>query len=68
MINNPVDAIRTGTLLAVEGTTAFGPASLAFLRFTGGVTGAAAWLLASVVLWIVLPFTIAAHRLAGADL
>jgi hypothetical protein len=34
-IVNPVDAVRTGTL-AVEGTTAFGAASLTFLRFTGG--------------------------------
>ena len=52
---NPVDAVRTGTLLAVEGTTAFGAASLAFLRFTGGAAGAACGSAASLVVWIVAP-------------
>ena len=33
---NPVDAARTAALLAIEGTAAFGAASLALLRFTGG--------------------------------
>jgi Cu-processing system permease protein len=28
---NPIDAVRTGTLLGLEGTAAFGPASLALL-------------------------------------
>ena len=39
---NPVDAIRTASLLAIQGTTAFGAASLAFLRFTRGPVGAVA--------------------------
>jgi Cu-processing system permease protein len=67
-IVNPVDAVRTGTLLAVEGTTAFGAASLAFLRFTGGVTGAIIWLAASLVVWILLTAAAAGWRLAHADL
>ena len=49
-IANPVDAVRTATLMALEGTTAFGAASLAFLRFTHGAAGAAWWLAASVAL------------------
>jgi Cu-processing system permease protein len=67
-IFNPVDAVRTGTLLAVEGTTAFGGASLAFLRFTHGMTGATLWLLASTVCWILVPLGIGARRLFRADI
>jgi Cu-processing system permease protein len=65
---NPVDAVRTGTLLAIEGSAAFGTASLALLRFTSGAAGAAFWLFASVALWVVVPFAIAAARLRRADI
>lgn len=65
---NPVGALRTGALLALEGTTAFGTASLAFLRFTKGPAGAAALLSASLLLWTVVPFALAARRLSKADL
>jgi len=67
-IANPVDAIRTGTLLVAEGTTAFGAASLAFLRFTGGSMAAAAWISASAILWTIVPCVVAARRLRRADL
>ena len=65
---NPADAVRTGALRGLQGTTAFGSASLAFLRFTKGPVGATALLSLSVVLWIVLPFAWAARRLERADL
>jgi Cu-processing system permease protein len=68
VIVNPVDAVRTGALLAVEGTAAFGSASLAFLRFTRGGGGAAAALSASIALWIVVPAALAARRLDRVDL
>ena len=67
-IANPVDAVRTATLLSLEGTTAFGAASLAFLRFTGGTSGAIAWLTVSAVVWILLPLAIGVRRLARADI
>ena len=67
-ILNPVDAVRTGTLLAVEGTSAFGAASLAFFRFTHGVAGAAVWLSASVIVWILVPLGLAARRVSRADI
>ena len=67
-ILNPVDAVRTGTLLAVEGTTAFGAASLAFLRFSHGAAGAACWLGASTLAWIFVPLAVAVRRLARADI
>jgi Cu-processing system permease protein len=65
---NPVDAIRTGLLLVIEGTSAFGGASLAFLRFTGGTSGAAAWLTLSILGWIALLLFVAHRRLQRADI
>lgn len=64
---NPVDAVRTGALLGTEGTAAFGTASLAFLRFTGGPVGAGLLIAGSLLLWIVLPALAAAWRLRRAD-
>jgi Cu-processing system permease protein len=65
---NPVDAARTGALLAIEGTSAFGAASLALLRFTGGMSGAAWAVTASLALWLVVPFGLAVRSLTQADL
>lgn len=65
---NPVDAVRTGTLLAIEGTTAFGAASLALLRATRGPAGAQLLVALSVLLWIVVPSAIASRRLDRTDL
>jgi len=68
VIINPVDAVRTGTLLGVEGTAAFGAASLAFLRFSKGVIGAALLLSTSLVMWIVVPAWLAARWLKRTDI
>lgn len=65
---NPVDAVRTGVLLAIQGTSAFGAASLALLRFTNGPTGAAIAVCASLIVWIVVPSVVAARRLTAADI
>jgi Cu-processing system permease protein len=67
-IANPVDAVRTGTLMALEGTTAFGAASLAFLRFTHGAAGAIWYLCASAVFWIIAPLVLGGWRLSRADI
>jgi len=67
VIVNPVGAIRTGTLLGIEGTGAFGAASLAFFRFTKGTWGAGALIGASLLLWLVLPVVLAIRRLGRAD-
>ena len=68
VIVNPVDAVRTGCLLGVQGAAAFGPASLAFLRFTRGSYGAAALLAGSVLAWAAIPVLIAAWRLRRMDI
>jgi len=65
---NPVDAIRTSALLAIEGTAAFGGASLALLRFTGGPLRAGAWLGGSLALWVVVPLVLATRRLSRAEI
>jgi len=65
---NPVDAARTGALLAIEGTSAFGAATAALLRFTGGMAAAGAAVSVSLVLWIVVPFTCAVRSLARSDI
>ena len=65
---NPADAVRTGALLGIEGSGAFGAASLALLRFTHGPVGAAILLAASLLVWMVAPALLAARRLDRADL
>jgi len=67
-IVNPVDAVRTAALLAIEGTAAFGSASLALLRFAGGPVRAALLLGGSLALWLVVPLLLAARRLSRADI
>jgi Cu-processing system permease protein len=64
---NPVDAVRTATLLGVEGSSAFGAASLAFLRFTRGPVGAVVLLGLSFLLWITVPVLAAIERLRRTD-
>lgn len=65
---NPIGALRTGALLLVEGTGAFGAASLALLRFTHGPAGATLLIALSLVTWIVVPALWAARRLERADI
>jgi Cu-processing system permease protein len=65
---NPVDAARTGALLAIEGTAAFGAASLALLRVTGGIGMAAALIVVSLVVWLVAPLGLAARALSRTDI
>jgi len=68
VLANPVDAVRTGLLLAVQGTTAFGAASLALLRFAGGPGRAVFLILAGAALWTIVPALLAARRLDRADI
>lgn len=65
---NPVDAARTVAFTAVEGTAAFGAASLALLRFTGSLVATLLLAGASLAAWTALPLIVAARRLGRADL
>lgn len=64
---NPVDAARTGALLAIDGSAAFGAASLALLRFTGGIAGAALLIVSSLMIWLCAPPWLAARVLNRSD-
>jgi Cu-processing system permease protein len=64
---NPVDIARTLALMGVEGSAAFGAASLALLRFAGGTATLAALGLASLAFWTIAPLALAARRLTHAD-
>ncbi len=68
VLTNPIDAVRTGALLGIQGTTAFGAASLALLRFTKGPAGATAVLALSAIAWMFVPAVLAVRRLNRADL
>jgi len=68
VLANPADAVRTGALLGIEGTAAFGAGSLALLRFTKGATGAVVLLSLSIAAWVVLPILGAIRRLSRVDL
>jgi Cu-processing system permease protein len=65
---NPVDAARTGSLLAIEGTAAFGAASLALLRFTGGAGMVAVLVAVSMAAWLIAPLLAALRALSRADI
>jgi Cu-processing system permease protein len=67
-IVNPLGAVRTGALLAIEGTGAFGAASLALFRFAGGPRAAGLVLGLSLLCWLVAPAWLALRRLHRADL
>ena len=67
-IVNPLGAVRTGTLLGIEGTGAFGAASLALFRFTRGAGGVGLVLGASLLFWLVAPTLLAMRRLRRADI
>jgi Cu-processing system permease protein len=67
-IVNPVDAVRTAALMAIEGTAAFGSASLALLRFAGGPVRAGLLLGGSLLLWLAIPLFLASRRLSRADI
>lgn len=68
VLANPVDAVRTATLLAIEGDAAFGAASLAFFRILGGSARAYVLLGMSAAAWVLLPPLAAWYRLERADL
>ena len=68
VLANPVDAVRTAVLLVVQGTAAFGPASLALLRFSKGPAGAALILGVGLAFWAAAPVAAALRRMSRADL
>jgi Cu-processing system permease protein len=64
---NPVDAARVGVLVAIDGVSAFGAASLALFRVTGGPGPTVALAAASLAAWLVGPLLLAVRRLNATD-
>jgi len=67
LIVNPLGAVRTGALLGIEGTAAFGAASLALPPLHPGAGGAFVVLGISLLFWLVAPTALAVRRLSKAD-
>ena len=65
---NPVDAARVGVLVAIDGVSAFGAASLALFRVTGGPGLTVGLAAASLAAWLVGPLVLAMRRLNAADI
>ena len=65
---NPVDAARVGALVAIDGASAFGGATLALFRFAGGPVEAMALAALSLAVWAVVPLVLAMRRLHAADI
>lgn len=65
---NPIDAARTGALLMIEGTAAFGAASLALMRATGGLAMTFAVIAASLALWLLVPLAFAWRAVSRTDI
>jgi Cu-processing system permease protein len=65
---NPIDAARTAALLLIDGPSAFGAASLALMRFTGGLPAALAIIGTSLAAWLIAPLWLAARAISRADI
>lgn len=65
---NPIDAARTGALLTIDGTSAFGAASLALLRFTGGLAQTLTIIGVSLTAWLIAPLWVAARAISRTDI
>lgn len=65
---NPVDAARVGVLVAIDGVSAFGAASLALFRVTGGPGLTVGLAATSLVAWLVGPLVLAMRRLNATDI
>jgi Cu-processing system permease protein len=68
LFGNPVDMIRVGSLLVLDGKEIFGAAGASLVRFLGGDGTGLALLLAALLLWIVLPVLIALRYLKHQDI
>jgi Cu-processing system permease protein len=62
LFGNPVDVVRVGCLMLLDGKNIFGAAGASLLKFTGGEGTSLLVLAITLAFWIVVP-TVAAHTL-----
>jgi Cu-processing system permease protein len=67
LFGNPVDLVRVSSLITLGGTTVFGTAGAALMRFLGGGILSSSILVAGLLAWIVGPFLVIRHYLYRQD-
>jgi Cu-processing system permease protein len=67
LFGNPVDLVRVSSLITLGGTTVFGAAGAALMRFLGGAVLGNSILVASLLVWTVVPFLIVRRFLSRQD-
>jgi Cu-processing system permease protein len=68
LFGNPVDMVRVAGLMALDGTSVFGAAGAALLKFLGGAVRGGLALLAALFVWIIAPLLIADRALRRQDI
>lgn len=68
LFGNPVDMVRVSSLIILDGTTIFGPAGAALVKFLHGTVSCHLTLLAGLAAWIIAPLLIAGRILRRLDL
>jgi Cu-processing system permease protein len=68
LFGNPVDLVRVAGLIALGGKHVFGIGGAMLLRFLGGSMASVGLLLVALMMWIVLPYMLAARRLRRLDI
>lgn len=67
LFGNPVDLVRVSSLITLGGTTVFGTAGAALMRFMGGPTLSNLLLILGLIGWTAVPLLISAHHLYKQD-
>ncbi len=68
LFGNPVDLVRVGSLMVLDGKEIFGAAGAAFVKFFGGEAASMMLIAAGLVFWTVLPLYLSSRLLKQQDL
>ena len=68
LFGNPVDVVRVGCLMLLDGRDIFGSAGASLLKFTGGEGTSLAMLALTLALWIIIPTGLAQTFLRRQDI
>jgi Cu-processing system permease protein len=68
LFGNPVDLVRVAGLIALGGKHVFGLSGAMLLRFLGGPLASMGLLLAALLLWVFVPYTLASRQLRRLDI
>lgn len=68
LFGNPVDLLRVAGLMALGGKHVFGISGAMLLRFLGGPLASVGLLLVALLLWIIVPYNLAARQLRRLDI